>query len=136
MPISAGPATGPGLSSAPMTGYRNLLTTRRVPRYCRGNRSHHVTSAIVEWLARVLPERTRAVHPPARAINDWANSMGTVMNGSPSLDAGEKKFNSRLVALCYSTCFGPTPEWHVELRKSLAKNEMCKKASPAVEGTR
>jgi hypothetical protein len=24
------------------------------------------------------------------------------------LGLGEKKFNSRLVALCYSTCFGPT----------------------------
>src|SRR5208337_4377023 len=28
--------------------------------------------------------------------------------GVPTLDAGEKKFKSRLVALCYSTCFGPT----------------------------
>ena len=30
--------------------------------------------------------------------------------GVPTLDAGEKKFNSRLVALCYSTCFGPKPQ--------------------------
>ncbi len=91
MPISAGPATGPGLSSAPMAGYKNRLTTRRVPRYCRGNRSHHVTSAIVEWLARLLPERTRAVHHPAGAINNWANSKGTVMNGSTANNIGNFK---------------------------------------------
>ncbi len=91
MPISARPATGPGLSSAPIAGYKNLLTTRRVPRCCRRNRSHHVTSTIVEWLDRLLPERTRAVHQPAGAINNCANSKGTVMNGSTANNIGHLK---------------------------------------------
>jgi hypothetical protein len=47
MPISAGPATVPGVQPAPLTGYKTLGATYRVMRYRRGNRSCHVTWAIV-----------------------------------------------------------------------------------------
>jgi hypothetical protein len=42
--------------------------------------------------------------------------------GVPTLDAGEKKFNSRLVALCYSTCFGPTHRRILELCQTRSGN--------------